>query len=135
MSVGSWQPPSSTAPSSFKIDHRILKDFIQLAKTQPMDNLSQQLSDDIQRQQQPLMTLKREIWQEAATDLSNHDIEHLVRFFTLAEAQLSGWEAGADSPVIWLVKVLRQRKAPPSKELLHWIKANSDNRFLPNGAL
>ncbi len=60
---------------------------------------------------------------------------HLVRFFTLAEMQLSGWEAGAESPVIWIVKTLRRRKSPPSKDLLLWIKANSDNRFIPNGAL
>jgi hypothetical protein len=67
-------------------------------------------------------------------DLGDGEIEALIRFFTLAEARLPNWEAGAQSPVIPLAAVLRQRGAwPPA--LSRWIRAESRNRFLPWGSL
>ena len=72
-------------------------------------------------------------WQAAAQGLEAEEIERLVRFYTLAEA-LPGWEAGAQSPVIPLARELKARDAWPD-DLTAWIKAHTDNRFLPYGSL
>ena len=61
-------------------------------------------------------------------------IVRLVRFFTLAEMQLAGWEAGKQSPVIPLVKVLKGRGSFDA-ELRRWIKTHTDNRYLPYGSV
>ena len=74
-------------------------------------------------------------WQEAVADLSNEELIALIRFFTVVEERISGWDAGAESPAIWINKVLRQRGEKLSVETLRWIRANSSNRFIPNGGL
>lgn len=73
-------------------------------------------------------------WAAAAQALDDADIVALIRLFTLAEAALSGWEAGDASPVIPLARELRRRDRYPD-DLTAWIKANTDNRFLPYGNL
>ena len=80
-----------------------------------------------------LMTQTEESWEVAAA-LSDDDIVVLIRFFTLAEMQLAGWEAGKRSPVVPLVKILKSRGVF-TPELRKWVKANTDNRYLPNGAV
>jgi hypothetical protein len=79
------------------------------------------------------MKQQAEYWQAAAA-LSDEDLQRMITFFTLAEMQLSGWDAGKQSPVIYLVRMLKQR-GTFTAELRQWIKANTDNRYLPNGAL
>jgi hypothetical protein len=135
MSVGSWNPDGDAQNPSFEIETNILHDFIAISEQEQLADIKSALPEAVQIQQRPLMTLSKETWFVAAEPFTSEQLLHLVRFFTLAEMQLSGWEAGAESPVIWIVKTLRRRKSPPSKELLLWIKANSDNRFIPNGAL
>jgi hypothetical protein len=73
-------------------------------------------------------------WTIAAEPLSDSDLIALVRLFTLAESRLAGWESGDASPVVPLVAVLKRRGSYPA-DLTAWIKANSDNRFLPHGNL
>lgn len=135
MTVGAWDPAQADAATDFTLNPEVLAAFIALSESQQLDDLNSVLDSDTKTRQAPLMKLPKERWLEAAAAFSNEQLVHLVRFFTLAEMQLSGWEAGADSPVIGLVKALRLRKSPPDKDLLMWIKAHSDNRFLPNGAL
>ena len=78
------------------------------------------------------MTAGPTAW-EAAEAKDSETIISLVRLFTLVEEQVSGWEAGSKSPVIPLVKVLRARD-DFEVELRKWIKANTKNRYLPNGS-
>jgi hypothetical protein len=73
-------------------------------------------------------------WARAAQPLGDDDVIALIRFFTLAESTLSGWESGDRSPVIPLARELKRRGSYPT-ELTAWIKANSQNRFLPYGSL
>ena len=73
-------------------------------------------------------------WSAVAQDLSTQDLVALIRLFTLGEGQFSSWQAGAKSAVIKLVRVIKARKKM-TPELTAWIKANSDNRFLPHGDL
>ena len=72
-------------------------------------------------------------WKAAGDELESAQLVSLVRLFTLAES-LPGWEAGARSPVIPLAAELKRRGDYPD-DLTAWIKANTDNRFLPYGSL
>lgn len=73
-------------------------------------------------------------WAEAAEPLPDDDVVALIRLFTLAESRLPGWEGGDASPVIPLARLLKRRGRYPA-DLTGWIRANSDNRFLPYGSL
>ena len=73
-------------------------------------------------------------WTPLLADQPDAVLVQLVRFFTLAEMQLTGWEALGHSPVIPIVAELRRRKSYPH-ELTAWIKAHTNNRFLPYGNL
>ena len=96
------------------------------------------LTDVIDAEQQQLhaelMTLPQKTWEDAVSALPDNDIYHLMRFFTVAEMQLPGWEANDKSPVIWLNKILKARGKPLSKEQIQWIKQHTRNRFLPYGS-
>jgi hypothetical protein len=58
----------------------------------------------------------------------------LIRFFTRAEMAFAAWKGGDRSPVIALAAELKRRGDFPDG-LTAWIRANSDNRFLPYGSL
>ncbi len=133
MSIGSWTPESEV--QQLAIDRDFLRRCINLSEQEQLADLGQQLSTEEQQRYAPLMMVERAKWDEAIADFSDDELLHLIRFFTLAEAQLSGWEAGNESPVIWINKALRRRGGRLSKEMLLWIKANSDNQYLPNGGL
>jgi hypothetical protein len=96
--------------------------------------LSENLSGE-DRQQSYLMRLPAQQWLEESQAWSDAQLWQLIQFFTLAEMQLPGWDAGADSPVIPLSKALRQRGAPLNREQLLWIREHTDNRYLPYGPL
>jgi len=81
-----------------------------------------------------LMTAPAADWMTMVEPLTDAQIESLVRLLTVAEDQISGWQAGDKSPVIALVKVLKSRGSY-DRTLTRWIKANSNNRFLPHGSL
>ena len=78
------------------------------------------------------MTSGPSAW-EIARALDSESAISLVRLFTLVEDQVSGWEAGNKSPVIWLVKVLKER-GDLEADLRKWIKSNTKNRYLPHGS-
>ncbi len=73
-------------------------------------------------------------WRAAVAGLEDDRLVQLVKLLTLAEQRLTGWDSGAKSPVVVLVRELKARNAYP-EELTGWIKANTDNRFLPHGSL
>ena len=132
MSLGSWTP--DTKKSQFTIDPSLLEKFIAISKSEQLESLTQQLNDDDIQQYAPLMQLPQEQWEQAGEAFSSNDIEDLIRFFTMAE-KLPGWEAGNQSPVIWLGKILKKRGIGINKTLSLWIKEHSENRFLPHGSL
>ena len=72
-------------------------------------------------------------WKAAAVGLETDRLVSLIRLYTLAE-RLPGWEAGPRSPVIPLAAELKKRGEYPD-DLTAWIKANTENRFLPYGSL
>lgn len=133
MSIGSWDPQAAASSEHYVVELAQLKRYINLSENNQLDNLSQSLSAAEQQRHAGMMRLDKAAW-AVAESLSDDDIVHLMRFFTVAE-QLPGWEAQAQSPVIWLGKILKQRGTGIDKSLTLWIKAHSDNKFLPHGAL
>lgn len=73
-------------------------------------------------------------WPQAAEQLSDEDLHNLARIFTVGEKQFPSWSAGDKSAVISIVQVLKQRGAFTVEDK-KWIKAHTDNRFLPHGNL
>ncbi|GAA5524203.1 hypothetical protein Maes01_00757 [Microbulbifer aestuariivivens] len=130
MSVGAWEPEQPTA--RMEIDRKQLQRFIAaITSAQPL----QEALGAQDRTASILNRLPGQTWLDESASWQADEIWQLIRFFTLAEAQLPGWEAGAESAVIPLAKALRQRQQPLSKEQLLWIRQNSDNRYLPYGPL
>lgn len=133
MSIGSWDPQSEQSDQPPQLDLAVLQRFIAISSNNQLNTIADLLSISEQQQFASFMQLEQGAW-SLAESLNDQDIEHLMRFFTLAE-HLPGWQAGAQSPVIWLGKILKQRGTGINKELTLWIKSHSDNRFLPHGAL
>ncbi len=74
-------------------------------------------------------------WAEKAQEIESEVlIERLIKVFTLGEMRYSSWSAGDKSPVIVLVKVLKQRGSYDAS-LTRWIKSHTTNKFLPHGSL
>lgn len=82
---------------------------------------------------QPWMQQARSAWAPVLEPLPTDQLVNLVRFFTLAEHHWSGWEGQDKNPVVWICKELKTRGAFPDPELTRWIKAHTENRFLPYG--
>jgi len=133
MTTSSWSPTPAKSP--YIIDANLLQVFIQFSEKKCWNKLPSLLTPDEIKVHRALMTQSKETWFKTAEQFSSEQLLLLVRFFTLAEMQFNGWQAAEKSPVIWITKVLRQRKNPLPQELLVWIKSHSDNQFLPNGAL
>ena len=141
MSLGTWEPDSGT--SANKLDAKLLQAFAGLSRDvlpgtpgadKPVDDgvLAEKLVDAALAQSQWVMKLPESEW-ALADSLSADELVALVRLFTLVENRVPGWDAGKDSPVIALVKLLRARDGF-EPELRKWIKANTDNRYLPYGS-
>ena len=133
MSIGSWDPQAVQSSEHYHIELSLLRRFIHISVEGQLDNIAQLLSAEEQQQHAAIMQLDKQAW-VVAEALDDNEIEQLMRFFTVAE-QLPGWDAADQSPVIWLGKCLKQRGSGINRELVLWIKAHSDNKFLPNGPL
>lgn len=134
MSVGSWDPKLAKPDSSVAISPALLARFIDISRDEQLDSIADSIDGEQQQLYAELMTLPQRDWEAAVSTLPEAEIYHLMRFFTTAEMQLPGWEAGDKSPVIWLNKILKARGTPLSKDQIQWIKQHTRNRFLPYGS-
>lgn len=134
MSLGSWDPKLASADSTLLLHADLLRRLIEYDRQDQLAQLEQLLSDEDKQRLAPLMKIDHNAWRVAAEPLHEDDLLHLIRFFSVAE-NLPGWEAGADSPVIPLAKILRQRGMRLDKPLLQWLREVNDNRYLPYGPL
>lgn len=130
MSVGVWKP--SGDDESRVLSPALLDRFLLLA-----DGISGRIDASMLdaaelANENWVMTSGPSAW-EIARELDTESTISLVRLFTLLEDQVSGWEAGNKSPVIWLVKVLKER-GDLEADLRKWIKSNTKNRYLPHGS-
>jgi hypothetical protein len=130
MSVGVWKPGGDV--ESRVVDPELLGRFFQLGK-ELSGALDVVMLDTFELANENwVMTSGPSAW-EIARELDTESTISLVRLFTLLEDQVSGWEAGNKSPVIWLVKVLKER-GDLEADLRKWIKSNTKNRYLPHGS-
>lgn len=135
MSLGSWNPDDGSEPVTYQLDCALLQ---QLADFVSNDDWQQQLCVFIQQlpsDANAMMKLDAATWMTTCSDWARPSIWQLIQFFTVIEQQNALYNAGDKSPVIGLNKLLKQRQQPLSRDEVLWIKAHSDNRFLPNGPL
>lgn len=124
--VGVWEPKSSV-----RLDSGKLRNFVSLM-ADAGDSVAGLLTEEEIAGEAGLMKLDEGAW-EVANNLTDEEIVALVRFFTLAEMQFTGWDGGKQSPVIYLVRILKER-GTFTPDLRKWIKAHTDNRYLPYGS-
>ena len=137
MSTGTWDPSSNTSKLDINIDPAsladLLKRFLALAENNQLGDLTTQLSEQ-DKSQFAIMQADFSLWQNTLSDYSEAQLIALIQFFTIVEMALPEWVAGAKSPVISINKILKSRGHKLDREMLIWIKQNSDNRFIPNGS-
>ena len=125
MSVDSWQPvnkPSDVSPEQ-------ISQLVALAEGQPKEcDLTLELEFI-----QPLAHLDKQKWEEIALSLTQDKQKQLICLLTLAEQQ-GNWHLAERSPVIALFKVMRKQHGI-DKSLVQWVKAHTENKFLPFGPL
>ena len=125
--VGTWDPGDRVTLSEEHIE------CVHRACTH-LEDADFGLDDAQLRSLAQVVSLDADQWEAVARNEDALELVAWIQFFTLAEARLPGFEAGAKSPVIPLARVLRERGAYPA-DLTAWIRAHSDNRFLPHGSL
>jgi|TARA_R110001583_G_scaffold39368_5_gene126118 hypothetical protein len=133
MAIGSWTPEKEK--DTLSIDTQWLRQCIALSRDEKLESLPAPFTEQEQQNYSAFMRFSPEQWQTAVADFENDELIDLIRFFTRAEKLISGWDAGKESPAIWINKALRKRGEKLSRDMLLWIRANTDNRFIPNGGL
>ena len=136
MTTGTWEPQNTSASYDEQlINSQLLQRIISLMSENTGSTVDSFFTRDEQKKYQGIMTSPQQHWEQAIQDFSTDDIVLLIKFFTLAEKDIMGWEAEDKSPVIWLVKILKKKGQAIDKNLRLWIKSNSHNKFLPYGPL
>lgn len=130
MSIGVWKPGGGD--ESRIVNPALLDRFLLLANGLSDKVDASMLVEAELANENWVMTAGPNAW-EIARSLDSDTTISLVRLFTLVEEQVSGWEAGNKSPVIWLVKILKER-GDLEADLRKWIKSNTKNRYLPHGS-
>lgn len=133
MTTGTWEPENQK--KQYSIDMKLLHHIISFMREHDDNDISTCLTAAEQEQHISLMTVEKKQWPLISQKLSDDEILLLIKFFTLAEMQITAWVGEQHSPVIWLAKAYRQRGKALDKSLLQWIKQTSDNKFLPYGSL
>ena len=132
MSLGSWNPADGSESLAYRIDPDLLQRCTDFAATGDWATLTA-WEKQLPGGSNQMMKLSAQDWQPVLDPLPETTLLHLIRFFTVAEHLMPHWHGGDKSPVIWISRLLKKPGTPLSRETVLWIKANIDNRFLPNG--
>ena len=139
MSIGEWQPDSSSESSDSSeqtaIDAAKLEALIAFSHQGQLLELANLLDDSEQQWLARVMHARRDSWLQAASDMSSDELIQLMKALAIAEMNIAGCTVGEKSPVIYLNRLLKQRGAALGRQDLLWIKQHSHNRFLPNGPI
>jgi len=82
----------------------------------------------------PVVCIQHDSWSDFAKNRSTDLLVGWIKVLVLCAEQYPDLESGSKSPVIPLVRILRQRGHYPTT-LATWIKSHSTNKFLPYGSL
>ncbi len=135
MSLGSWNPEDGSQSLKYQIDPAVLAHCADFARTDNWGGMASWVKDILPADAWKMMKLDAHSWEQTLHALDAETLLRLIRFFTVAEQQLPDWHGGDQSPVIWITRHLKKCGTPLSRDMILWIKANSDNRFLPNGPI
>lgn len=126
-STGTWEPDQDQIrPDPNRIESWLSQNWQTEADLAQLDDLDRA---SLQR----WIALPETHWAEVLDALDENALVRLMRLCTLAEQHLPGCAAGDQSVVIHAFRRYRQLHARPDPELTRWIKAHTDNRFLPYG--
>lgn len=135
MSLGSWNPEDGSESLVYRIEPDVLARCQAFAAAGNWTALPAWEKASLPGNASQMMKLEASQWYQAIEHLEESALLDLVRFFTIAEQMLPHWHGGDKSPVIWIARLLKKRGTPLSRDMVLWIKGNSDNRFLPNGPI
>lgn len=135
MSLGSWNPADGKETVQYTLDKQLLKRLAQQAQAPNWQEQLEEIIVSLPAGANQMMKLDAQAWASAAGDFARAEIWALIQFFTVLEQREALYHAGDKSPVIGLNKLLKHRGEPLSRDEVLWIKANTDNRYLPNGPL
>jgi len=124
--IGQWNPNASTLAS---VHGQLLSKG---ARKLESPNLG--LSQDELANLRPVIRQSGETWESFIIEQPSQILVDWIKVLTILEKDVSGFELGDKSPVITLYRILKHREELP-EDLLSWIKAHSNNRFLPYGSL
>ena len=99
MSIDVWEPKSE-----FVVDCDLLCQIADAFRISRLDN--EFFTEDFIKNNAQLMQQERQSY-DLANDLSDNVITDLIQFFTLAEMAYTEWKSGKKSPVVYLVKILK----------------------------
>ena len=123
MSVGTFDPNLSDQP----IDVSLVRELLALFDG---ENITLDKAGELR-----FASLARHKgWTDACAGFAAAELHALAKVFTLLEQQYGTFSAGADSPVITIVRSLKAQNAWQKSDT-QWIKGHTDNRFLPHGSL
>ncbi len=126
-STGTWEPDQEEIrPDPSRVSSWLTRDWQTDADLTQLDDLDRA---SLQR----WIDLPEARWADVLDTLDEESLARLMRLCTLAEQHLPGCAAGDQSVVIHAFRRYRQLRAGPDPDLTRWIKAHTDNRFLPYG--
>lgn len=123
--IGEWQPAQTSTAT--EVSPALLSELAGYAENPGA------AQEQLLQQALPLLRIEEAQWQNALSALDDQQLLALAFFFVRAEAALSGFEAGARNPAIWVFRYLKAQGRKPEKDIVQALKAASDNRFIPYG--
>lgn len=136
MTLGQWAPtPSAIEDISADVLNTLLLSGERAQTEANWSALSEYVDAAFIESNAAIMKTPATAWQRVLANYSTDQLWSLMQVLAVAEEQFLGWEAGADSPVIIINKVVKSRGEKLSREQLQWLRLHSQNRFLPNGPL
>ncbi len=135
MAIGTWEPEQNKPRDQNALTSELLERAIAASVEDRLEQMTSEFDTDEQTQLSEAMRDTEDRWLRAVEELSSAHVYHLMRFLTIAEMTFKDLELGPRSPIIWLNKLLKKRGEPLQREQVLWIKSNTRNRYLPNGAV
>lgn len=131
--IDQWDPslPTTNLPDSALLQR--IAEQSKVLRLQGKDALT--LTAEELQQGASWIQQSEEIWLNTIPTLSDATLIDLAFFYTQAEMTLSGFQAKAKNPAIWIFRYLRQMKRLPDKAIIRELKALTDNRFIPYGSV